>query len=71
MDLVISTREIYFLCWKQFSHTLCIVTGVENLDSGVGLYACDPEAYSTFRELFDGVIRDYHKVPAGTAIAVS
>lgn len=46
----------------------CIKSGVENLDSGVGLYACDPEAYTTFRELFDGVIRDYHKVPAGQAI---
>merc|ERR1711976_151862 len=46
----------------------CIKSGTKNLDSGVGLYACDPEAYEVFHELFDAVIRDYHKVPKSKAI---
>jgi creatine kinase len=37
-------------------------TGANNLDSGVGLYACDPEAYTVFQPLFDAVIKMYHKV---------
>merc|ERR1712025_1103623 len=37
-----------------------IQSGVENLDSGVGLYAPDAEAYSLFAPLFDPVIEDYH-----------
>ena len=36
------------------------------MDSGVGLYACDPQAYLTFSPLFDDVIKDYHKVDAVT-----
>lgn len=38
-----------------------IQSGVENLDSGVGLYAPDAEAYTLFKELFDPVIDDYHQ----------
>jgi len=30
------------------------------LDSGVGVYAPDAEAYTTFKELFDPIIQDYH-----------
>merc|ERR1712150_336209 len=41
----------------------CIRSGAKNLNSHVGLYACDPEAYETFVELFDAVIKDYHKCP--------
>ena len=33
-----------------------IQSGVENLDSGIGLYAPDAEAYTTFAPLFDPVI---------------
>lgn len=33
---------------------------MENLDSGVGLYAPDAEAYTLFADLFDPVIEDYH-----------
>ena len=36
------------------------VAGVENLDSGVGVYAPDAEAYSLFSDLFDPIIEDYH-----------
>ncbi|CAG5123632.1 unnamed protein product [Candidula unifasciata] len=41
----------------------CIRSGCQNLDSGVGLYACDPEAYKVFAELLDPVVKDYHKLP--------
>ena len=30
--------------------------GVENLDSGIGIYAPDAEAYEVFADLFDPVI---------------
>ncbi|KAK4873346.1 hypothetical protein RN001_015375 [Aquatica leii] len=45
-----------------FGSTLldCIQSGVENLDSGIGIYAPDAEAYDVFAELFDPVIEDYH-----------
>lgn len=37
-----------------------IQSGVKNLDSGVGVYAPDAEAYTLFKELFDPLICDYH-----------
>lgn len=37
-----------------------IQSGVENLDSGVGLYAPDAESYTVFADLFNPVIEDYH-----------
>lgn len=37
-----------------------IQSGVANLDSGVGIYAPDAEAYTTFKELFDPLIEEYH-----------
>lgn len=33
---------------------------MENLDSGVGVYAPDAEAYMVFADLFDPIIEDYH-----------
>jgi creatine kinase len=38
-----------------------IQSGVANLDSGVGVYAPDAEAYSLFAPLFDPIIEEYHK----------
>jgi hypothetical protein len=35
-------------------------TGLENHDSGVGIYAPDAEAYAVFADLFDPIIEDYH-----------
>ena len=35
-------------------------TGVENLDSVVGVYAPDAESYKVFDLLFDPIIEDYH-----------
>lgn len=34
--------------------------GLENHDSGVGIYAPDAEAYAVFADLFDPIIEDYH-----------
>ena len=34
--------------------------GVENLDSGIGVYAPDAEAYDVFAPLFDPIIEEYH-----------
>lgn len=39
-----------------------VVSGCENTDSGVGIYASDPDAYTTFAPLLDPIIKDYHKV---------
>jgi len=48
----------------KFGGTLsdCIRSGCENTDSGVGVYACDPDGYTVFAPLLDAVIKDYHKV---------
>lgn len=38
----------------------CIRSGVENLDSGVGVYSGDEECYTLFGPLFTPLIEDYH-----------
>ncbi|XP_076444654.1 arginine kinase-like isoform X2 [Babylonia areolata] len=40
----------------------CIRSGARNPQSNVGIYASDPEAYTTFSKILDKVIKDYHKV---------
>jgi len=47
---------------SKFGSTLLdvIQSGLENHDSGVGIYAPDAESYSTFGDLFDPIIDDYH-----------
>jgi len=47
---------------SRFGCTLLdvIQSGLENHDSGVGIYAPDAESYSTFADLFDPIIDDYH-----------
>jgi len=40
----------------------CIRSGCLNPESGVGIYASDPEGYTTFAPVLDKVIKDYHKV---------
>ena len=37
-----------------------INSGVINPDSGIGIYAGDVESYTTFAELFDPIIAEYH-----------
>jgi len=46
----------------SFGSTLldCIQSGIENLDSGFGIYAPDAEAYTVFGDIFDPMICDYH-----------
>ncbi|XP_076467181.1 arginine kinase Oct f 2-like [Babylonia areolata] len=48
----------------KFGGTLaeCIRSGCENPESGVGIYACDPDGYTVFAPVLDKVIKDYHKV---------
>lgn len=48
----------------RFGGTLadCIRSGCLNTDSGVGIYASDPDAYEVFGEILNEVIKDYHKV---------
>jgi len=43
-----------------FTLEQAIRSGVENLDSGIGVYAGDEESYETFSPLFDKIIEDYH-----------
>lgn len=43
-----------------FTLAKAIRSGVENLDSGIGVYAGDKESYTTFSELFDPIIEEYH-----------
>ncbi|KAL3285173.1 hypothetical protein HHI36_019292 [Cryptolaemus montrouzieri] len=38
----------------------CVQSGFMNYDSGVGIYAADPEAYVVFGRLFNPIIQDYH-----------
>lgn len=47
---------------ESFGSTLrdVIQSGVENLDSGIGIYAPDAESYTVFAALFDPVIEEYH-----------
>jgi hypothetical protein len=40
---------------------IMVFSGVQNVDSGIGVYAGSHDAYKTFNELFDKVIEDYHK----------
>jgi len=37
-----------------------IQSGLENIDSGIGIYAPDAEAYTVFADLFDPIIEEYH-----------
>merc|ERR1712212_784281 len=59
------TKEVFDALKNKktsFGSTLLdvIQSGVDNLDSGVGIYAPDAESYSLFADLFDPIIEDYH-----------
>ncbi|MEA2047280.1 MAG: phosphagen kinase [Campylobacterota bacterium] len=43
-----------------FTLEQAINSGVQNLDSGIGVYAGDKESYTVFGTLFDAIIEDYH-----------
>jgi len=43
-----------------FTIAQAINSGVENLDSGIGVYGGDEESYELFAPLFDPIIQEYH-----------
>jgi len=60
------TREI----WEEYkdkkdamgvSFKTCIVSGAQNVDSGIGCYAGSHDSYKTFNKFFDKIIEHYHK----------
>ena len=40
---------------------LMVLSGCQNVDSGIGVYAGSHDSYYTFNKLFDQVVQDYHK----------
>ncbi|CAG9855958.1 unnamed protein product [Phyllotreta striolata] len=52
------------LKWKKTNYLMtlldCVLTGFENPDSSMGVYAGCPECYDLFGDLFDELIREYH-----------
>ena len=40
----------------------CARSGFENMDSGMGAYAIQPDDYEVLHEYLDLCVRDYHKV---------
>jgi hypothetical protein len=45
-----------------------IRSGVDNFDSGIGVYAGDEEVYTVFAPLLDRVIESYHRHPPVSAL---
>jgi len=43
-----------------FTLEQAINSGVQNIDSGIGVYAGDEESYTLFASLFDPIIKEYH-----------
>jgi len=43
-----------------FTLEQAIYSGVQNIDSGIGVYAGDEETYTLFSKLFDPIIQEYH-----------
>ena len=37
-----------------------ILSGVQNVDSGIGIYAGSHDTYTSFSDIFDKIIEDYH-----------
>ena len=44
------------------SFKACILSGCQNTDSGVGVYAYSHDSYHAFSEFFDHIIESYHGV---------
>ena len=44
-----------------FTLEKAIASGIQNFDSGIGVYAGDLESYTIFASLFDPIIEDYHQ----------
>ncbi len=54
-DLLKERKTAYGFILEQ-----AIRSGVENVDSGIGVYAGDEESYDLFAPLFDPIIQEYH-----------
>ncbi|APW64356.1 arginine kinase [Poseidonibacter parvus] len=59
------TKEVYTQLKDKttpsgFTLDEAIASGVQNSDSGIGVYAGDIESYTTFSALFDPIIEEYH-----------
>jgi creatine kinase/arginine kinase len=59
------TREVFELLKDKetlngFTLEQAINSGVQNIDSGIGVYAGDQESYTVFAALFDPIIEEYH-----------
>jgi arginine kinase len=42
------------------SFKTCLISGCQNVDSGIGCYAGSHSSYATFSQFFDKVVQDYH-----------
>jgi len=38
-----------------------ILSGCQNVDSGIGIYAGCQDSYYQFADIFDNIIEDYHQ----------
>ncbi len=47
-----------------------IRSGVDNFDSGIGVYAGDEEVYTVFAPLLDRVIESYHRHPPVSVLCI-
>ena len=45
---------------------MCVNSGIENPDSGLGVYAMQPGDYDDLKPFFDRVLKDYHKIEGET-----
>jgi len=43
-----------------FSFKAAILSGVQNVDSGIGVYAGSHDSYYAFNGMFDRIIKEYH-----------
>ena len=48
-------------CDKDVPFEQMILSGAQNIDSGIGVYASSHQAYADFADLFDPIIEDYHQ----------
>lgn len=45
---------------NNFTLQQAIQSGIDNVDSGIGVYAGDEESYTVLAKLFDPIIKEYH-----------
>jgi len=39
---------------------MCVFSGCQNVDSGIGVYAGSPDSYVAFSDFFDRIVQEYH-----------